>query len=132
MVESCENGQVTLKVLGQNYRNAFAYAGDAIAPGSRVGGTISCSAYKAEAVSDGGNYVEPLRGRPRRMQGRVLEQHLADNTLTVEVGYPVQVKLPAHQAAAAFAVGSRIGWDNVAIPTFNPSGIAAPATVARH
>ncbi len=132
VVESCENGQITLKVPGQNYRNAFAYAGEALTPGSRVAGTISCSAYKAEAVSDGGNYVEPLLGRPRRMQGRVLEQHLGDNALTVEVGYPVRVKLPAHQAAAAFAVGSRIGWDNVAIPTFSPAGVASPAAAATH
>ena len=130
VVESCENGQVTLKAPGQNYRNTFTYTGESLTPGSRIGGTIACRAYKAEAVSDGGNYVEPLFGRPRRMQGRVIELHLGENALTVEVGYPVRVKLPAHQGAAAFAVGSRIGWDNVGMPTFSPAGAATPAAAA--
>lgn len=108
---------VTVSVPGTNYRSTFKYAGPApLHVGQTVAGVIHAPARKAEAVSDGGNYVEPLFGRPRRMQGRVMEQHAKTNELLVQVGYPVWVKLPAGQTVVAFPVGSRVGWDNAEWP----------------
>ena len=132
IVESVANGIITLRVPGSNYRNSFAVHGDAagLAEGARVRGTIHAPAWKVDRVELGGNYVEPLYGRPRRMQGTILSVNAAANELTVQVGYEATVKLPAGGAgvrADAFKPGERIGWDNIEIPTFELQGAAAAA-----
>src|ERR1041385_5008838 len=89
VVDAVANGVVTLKVPGTNYRNSFVFHGDpaGLAVGSRVRGTIHAPAWKVDCVELGGNYVEPLAGRPRRMQGTILSVDAAKNELTVQVGY---------------------------------------------
>lgn len=119
-VESVDADLVTLKVSGNNYRNQFkmAEADKAkVVAGKRVLGTIHAPAWKADIVKLGGNYVEPLFGRPRRMQGTVLAVNVPNNELTVHVGYDVTVQLPAKYKVADFPVGARIAWDNLEIPT---------------
>jgi hypothetical protein len=120
VVDSVENGVVTLRVPNMNYRNNFVVKGDAagLKAGDRVHGKIVVPAWKVDRVELGGNYVEPLFGRPRRMQGTILATTPAPNELTVRVGYDVMVKLPERYKAADFAVGARVGWDNIEIPTF--------------
>lgn len=130
IVDKVENGLVTLKVPGFNYANAFAIAPEAAAgltPGARVRGTIHAPAWKVDRVEMGGNYVEPLYGRPRRMQGTILAVDAGGNTLRVQVGYEATVKLPDRLKAADYQVGQRIGWDNIEIPTFELETAAAPA-----
>src|SRR5690348_1949327 len=104
VVEAVENGIVTLKVPGSNYRNSFVFHGDpaALAVGGRVRGSIHAPAWKVDRVELGGNYVEPLFGRPRRMQGTILSVNSAKNELTVQVGYEATVKLPAGASAETF------------------------------
>src|SRR3954453_13990116 len=115
VVEAVENGIVTLKVPGSNYQNSFVFHGDpgALAVGSRVRGTIHAPAWKVDRVELGGNYVEPLYGRPRRMQGTILSVNTAANELTVQVGYEATVKMPEQYKAETFKVGERVGWDNI-------------------
>src|ERR1051325_4067891 len=118
IVDSIENGTITLRVPGSNYRNTFAFHGDAprdLAPGTRVRGAIHAPAWKVDHVELGGNYVEPLYGRPRRMQGTILAVNPASNELTVQVGYEATVKLPDSAKAETFKPGERIGWDNIAV-----------------
>ncbi len=121
IVEQLENGQVTLRVPGFSYANTFALAGETpagLVAGARVRGTIHAPAWKVDRVELGGNYVEPLAGRPRRMQGTILAVNSAANELTVQVGYEAVVRLPTGCRAADFQVGQRIGWDNLQMPTF--------------
>ena len=129
IVDSVENGTITLRVPGMNYRNSFAIKGngDGLSPGSRVHGTIHAPAWKVDRVELGGNYVEPLFGRPRRMQGTILAVNPASNELTVRVGYDATVKLPEKYRAADFQVGQRVGWDNIDVPTFEPAPAPVPA-----
>ncbi len=122
IVDSVNDGLVTLKTPNSNYRNTFRFSGSIPSAGSNVVGRIYANARKAEAVSLGGNYVEPLFGRPRRMQGMVLEQLPDRNELRVQTGYEVTVKLPENQAAAAFPVGTHVGWDNGEWPEFRMNG----------
>jgi hypothetical protein len=125
VVDSIENGIVTLKVPGSNYRNSFALHENAVlTAGSRIRGTIHAPAWKVDRVELGGNYVEPLFGRPRRMQGTILSVNATTNELTVQVGYEATVKLPAQYKASEYAVGERVGWDNIDIPTFEPEAAA--------
>jgi hypothetical protein len=130
IVESFENSIVTLRVPGSNYRNSFVFNGDPalLTPGTRVRGTIHAPAWKVDRVELGGNYVEPLYGRPRRMQGTILSVNTARNELTVQVGYEATVKLPAGDKADTFKPGERVGWDNIEIPTFAlEAAVPAPA-----
>jgi hypothetical protein len=135
IVDSVADGTVTLRVPGMNYRNTFLVKGasaEGLTVGHRVNGTIHAPAWKADHVDLGGNYVEPLYGRPRRMQGTILSVNAATNELTVQVGYKVTVKLPEKYKAADFAVGTRVGWDNIDIPEFEVVSVptATAETVA--
>ncbi len=120
IVENLTDGHVTLNIPGTNYENTFKVVttGQPLTAGEHIRGTIHAPAWKAETVSAGGNYVEPLMGRPRRMQGTVLAADTATNELTVHVGYDVIVKLPDKYRVYQFPVGTRIGWDNIEMPTF--------------
>ncbi|HEY4328522.1 MAG TPA: hypothetical protein VGN88_02205 [Phycisphaerae bacterium] len=119
IVESVDNGIVTLAVPGFNYRNSFVLAGGApVTAGMRVRGKIHAPAWKVDRVELGGNYVEPLFGRPRRMQGTILAVDAAKNELTVQVGYEATVKLPEKYKASDYKVGERVGWDNIEVPAF--------------
>lgn len=125
IVESVQDGFVTLKTPNNNYRNSFKLPeGVTLVPGQRVTGTIHAPAWKVDRVDFGGNYVEPLFGRPRRMQGTILSVNTGTNELTVLTAYEVTVKLPARYNVANFAVGTRVGWDNIDVPAFELAGAA--------
>jgi hypothetical protein len=131
IVDQIANGHITLRVPGFNYAHTFAFPGNpppALAPGARVQGTIHAPAWKLDRVELGGNYVEPLAGRPRRMQGTILSVNPAANELTVQVGYQATVKLPPKYQASNYKVGERVGWDNIEIPTFQLDPAAAPVS----
>ena len=127
IVESIQDGLITLKTPNANYRNTFKFVGTAPQIGTRIVGEVYADARKAESVSLGGNYVEPLFGRPRHMQGMVLNHQPSNNALRVLVGYEVTVKLPDDQSPAQFPIGSHVGWDNADWPEFK---IQSPAEVA--
>ena len=116
IVDSVENDVVTLRVPNMNYRNSFVLKGAELKAGEWVQGKILASAWKVDRVELGGNYVEPLFGRPRRMQGTILAVDVGQNELTVQVGYEVTVKLPTKYKAADYHVGDRVGWDNQEVP----------------
>ncbi len=128
IVESIQDNLITLAAPPSNYRNTFTLKSEnasVLTIGERVRGTILAPAWKVDRVDLGGNYVEPLFGRPRRMQGTILSNNPAANELTVQVGYEVTVKLPDRYKAADYLPGERVGWDNIEIPTFQPAPIAA-------
>src|SRR5207249_3707350 len=104
IVESVAEGLITLRAPGSNYRNSFLFNGDptSLSAGQRVGGAILAPAWKVDNVDLGGNYVEPLYGRPRRMQGAILSINPTANELTVQVGYEVTVKLPDRYKASEY------------------------------
>ncbi len=132
IVDSIKDGIITLRVPGSNYANSFALADTAapLTPGERIRGTIHAPAWKIDSVELGGNYVEPLFGRPRRMQGTILSVNVASNELTVQVGYEATVRLPDLAKASDYKVGQRVGWDNIEIPTFELSPAPTPLAVA--
>jgi len=118
IVDNIENETVTLRTPNANYRNTFTTKTTSLKPGDRITAKILATAWKVDRVELGGNYVEPLFGRPRRMQGTILSVDATRNELTVQVGYEVTVKLPSKYQAADYHVGDRIGWDNQITPEF--------------
>ena len=91
--------------------------------GKRIVGTIRVTARRVDVVDTGGKYVEPIYGRPRRVQGRVVSTDAKSNTVTVDAGVPIQLKLgDARQTAGQFLVGELVSCDVMDGGTFEVAG----------
>ncbi len=94
----------------------------------RLVGTIRCEARRVDECSTGGRFIEPVIGRPRKIQGAVLAHLPSENALVLSaagasmvdsVSLPVIVKLTdARQQAAQFAVGTLVTMDVMDGATF--------------
>ena len=71
--------------------------------GQRVQGFIILSARKVYTVPSGGNFLEPIFGRPRIVQGRV--KYLDEKEMVVHAGTPIIVQLPAAEDRYDLASG---------------------------
>ena len=58
---------------------------------------ITLQARKLWTVPSGGNFIEPIFGKPRTIQGRV--KAIQGQTLVVQAGIPLHVRLPAGDSA---------------------------------
>lgn len=106
--------RVELAIPGTDYRLTLAV--DAVLPPSvdqRVTGVLHARAKRVDVVGTGGRFVEPVFGRPRRLQGRIVGGDVAGNRIYVNCGGPVFVceLTDARQQAAHFAVGQIVGFD---------------------
>lgn len=83
----------------------------AVKPGERVRGRILARAKRVDVVGAGGRFVEPVIGRPRRLQGRVTAVDPNRNTFTVFCGLPLVCQPTMAQKASDFPVGSFVAFD---------------------
>jgi hypothetical protein len=65
--------------------------------GQRVEGFVRLAARKIYTVPSGGNFISPIFGPPRIVQGRV--RHLDEKEMVVQAGAPIIVELPADEDA---------------------------------
>ena len=77
----------------------------------RVDGLVRGTARKLWTIPSGGNFVAPIMGPPRIVQGRV--KYLDQTTMVVQCGLPVIVTLPTSDSAydlgsGGLAVGSLV------------------------
>ncbi|BAM05023.1 hypothetical protein [Phycisphaera mikurensis] len=82
-------GIVRFSVPGTDYRLEAAAGGSlgpSAAAGQRLRGTLHAVARKVWPVAAGGRFVEPVFGRPRRIQAAVLGADEASNTLHLDAG----------------------------------------------
>lgn len=93
--------------------------------GKRIVGSVHVDARRIDIVETGGRYLEPVFGRPRRIQGRVIE--LAPGpvgqpgrTLVIDAGpIPVHARLTdERQSTDDFAVGTLVSFDALDGATF--------------
>jgi len=77
----------------------------------RIAGTIRAKARRVDVVRTGGRYIEPVYGRPRRLQGRIVSIDPIANTITVDCGCPFVCQLMANQKTAAFVEGTLVSFD---------------------
>ena len=90
--------------------------------GKRIVGVIRAEAKRVDIVRSGGKYVEPVMGRPRRVQGRVGEIDNARNTITVDANAVVVCRLTDHrQRASDFEPGQFVSFDVLSGATFEQS-----------
>lgn len=88
-------------------------------PGDKVFGTISARARRVDKVPSGGQFVEPVIGRPRRVQGRVVAKE-ADK-IVVDAGVPIHCSLTdGRQHAADFPIGDMVSFDVLDGASFTP------------
>lgn len=79
--------------------------------GKRAVGTIRVQARRVDVVDTGGRYVEPVYGRPRRVQGRVVSLDHAANAIVVDAGVPIELKLGKLQSASDFREDDLVSCD---------------------
>ena len=92
------------------------------AVGKRLVGTVRVKARRLDVVDTGGRYVEPVFGRPRRVQGTVVSTDAAANTVTVNAGVPIACELTdPRQSADQFQPGQLVSADVLDGATFTPS-----------
>lgn len=104
--------KLVLAVLGSDYRLHLVPSGTINAGvNDRISGTISANARRVDVIKAGGRYIEPVFGRPRRVQGRIIGGDVKANTLTVLASVPVTVTLMPHQRTGQFAAGQMVSFD---------------------
>jgi hypothetical protein len=97
-ITAVADGKVTFQPSNTNYELSLAVAKDfAGTVGSLVDGVIRVAARKLYTVPSGGNFVSPIFGPPRTIQGRV--KFVDSKTLVVQAGVPIAVDLPADDNA---------------------------------
>ena len=90
--------------------------------GKRISGMIQVQARRIDKVGTGGRYVEPVEGRPRRVQGSVIAVDPADRTITVSAGVPIVCRTDERQTPGDFEVGDFVTMGVNAGATFTPAG----------
>ena len=96
--------------------------------GKRITGVIRARARRVDVVGAGGRFIEPVVGRPRRVQGAVTAIDPAGNTITVHCAPGCQMVCALTspgQKAGAFATpgssGTLVSFDVEPGATFEPA-----------
>lgn len=104
--------KLVLVIPGTDYRLHLVPKGPIEAGiNDRISGTITAKAQRVDVIKAGGRYIEPVFGRPRRVQGRIIGGDVRANTLTVLASVPVTVTLMPQQCTAQFAAGQMVSFD---------------------
>ena len=90
--------------------------------GKRVSGRIYGSARRVDVCGTGGRLIEPVYGRPRRVQGRVIAVDAEANRITVFAACPITVDLLPTQSTGDFAEGMMVTFDVQSGTRFEPEG----------
>ena len=99
---------VVFKPANTNYElllEGVGYEGPINSPVEIV---IQMNARKVWTVPSGGNFIEPIFGKPRTIQGRV--KAIEGQTLVIQAGLPIHVTLPTADSAVDLNDGAvRVG-----------------------
>lgn len=121
VVEAVMDGAFVLKLPGTDYRLHLVPAqGLTVAVGQKVTGVIRAQAQRMDVIPAGGRYIEPVFGRPRRVQGRITGGSVQNNAVYLKAGPGLVVTPMAPQRAGDFAVGQMVSFDVRAGATFEP------------
>ncbi len=121
LIETADQ-RVVVAIPNTNYQLHLQPEGTIdVAPGKRLRGVVRADVWKLDRVTSGGDYIEPVYGKPRRIQGHVLGAMPEGNGLIVEVhDCPFVGLLPERWDAAAIPLGARVGLDVRNVPTLEP------------
>lgn len=111
---------LVLEIPNTSYQLHLIPAGPISSPvGKRLIGRIAVKARRIDVVETGGQYIEPVIGRPRRIQGTVIG--VKDGAVIVDAGVPVHATpTDPRQAADQFQPGQFVSFDAEPGATFTP------------
>ncbi len=103
---------IVLGLPGSDYRLHLKVTDPlAQAPGASIRGTIRAQAMRVDHTAAGGRFIEPLYGRPRRLQGRIVSTDTDAQRVTVRCACPVQCRVGRGQSVSDFKVGDFVTFD---------------------
>jgi len=119
-IQSVSEDAIVLHLHHSSYKISLKPVGSVhgLTHHQRVTGTIRAQAQRVDVAGTGGKYIEPVYGRPRRIQGRIIGGSVADNTIVVDCGLPFVCKLMDLQKAADFSLHQFVGFDIESGATF--------------
>ena len=98
----------TLTIPGTEYR-IHLNNDSPLTDGRRITGVITAQAKRIDKIRGGGAFLEPIEGRPRRVQGRVRAIDKSKQTVTVYTGAaPIVCKTNGMQSADDFEIGEMV------------------------
>ncbi len=110
-LEEATASKFVVSVPGTEYVLQFAAGGStSVAPGKRVVGTITGRAQKFHRPHAGGEFIEPVEGHPRIVQGRIRDMDTATNRVLLQAVVPMWVTLQDGQSARDFAPGDFVNF----------------------
>ncbi len=93
-----DDSAVVFVPSNSNYELKLVTAGKYDGPvGVVIEAIIQATARKLWTIGSGGNFVAPIFGPPRIVQGRI--KYLDQTTMVVQAGVPVGIKLPSAESA---------------------------------
>jgi hypothetical protein len=120
------DGSIVLAVPGTDYRMNLLVgtplnAAEHDLLNRKIRGVIRAQARRIDVVVTGGRFVEPVYGRPRRVQGVIVATDPASDTVTVQAhdSLPIVCKTNGAQHAADFRIGQFVAFDVAAGATFS-------------
>lgn len=90
-------------------------------PGKRILGTIRVEARRIDVCGTGGSFVEPVYGRPRRVQGTIIDIDSSNGCVVVDAGMPIVAKLDPLQRTSDFKLGDHVTFAVKPGATFYPA-----------
>jgi hypothetical protein len=122
-LESHDGDMAVMTVPGTDYQLHLRCAeAPEATPQGRLLGTIHTTVWKLDEVNEGGAYIEPIFGRPRRIQGTLVAADAQLNQVVVEVsGCPVVGQLPEQWQADQLTIGQTIALEVADGATFLPA-----------
>ncbi len=110
-VASLGDGVAEFTVPGTQYHlHLVVDPGFEAAVGHRIKGRVHGKALRMHRAGAGGNFIEPLQGRPRIVQGTVLAVDPAANEVILDLVVPVRVAMQSGQSATAFSTGDVVNF----------------------
>ena len=89
--------------------------------GDKAAGVIRAQARRMDVIPAGGRYIEPVQGRPRRVQGRIVGGNHGLNEIYLNAGPGLVVTPMAPQRAGDFSIGQLVTFDVQPGATLDPS-----------
>lgn len=103
VVEDRSEEFLTLRIPGTDYRLRLALEKPLTKRvGEKIEGRIIAQACRLDVVGAGGRYIEPVEGRPRRVQGRILDIDAAQRAVVINAGAPIALQLDERQKPEDF------------------------------
>lgn len=110
-LEEAGRDRIVVSVPGTEYELALVPTGTTGTPvGKRLRGTISGRAQKLHRANAGGEFLEPVHGHPRIVQGRIREVDAAGGRLLVQAVVPMWIEPVAGQSARDFRAGEMVNF----------------------